>query len=73
MEKHKEGLKPTCREVHRLVSEGMDRDLSFIERTRMRLHFLVCAVCPRFMAQMELLRRAMRKMGPLDDPLDPRP
>jgi hypothetical protein len=72
MDKDKVRLKPTCREIHRLVSEGMDRDLSLVERTRMRLHLLVCAVCPRFIAQMDLLRRAMRRMPP-DEPLDRTP
>lgn len=61
-----DGIKPTCREVHRLVSEGMDRDLSMVERTRMRLHLMVCVACTRFDAQMGLLRRAMRGMPPLD-------
>jgi hypothetical protein len=62
------GLKPTCREVHRLVSEGMDRDLSLVERTRMRVHLMVCEACTRFNGQMNLLRMAMRK-GPPEDPL----
>lgn len=61
------GLKPTCKEVHRLVSEGMDRELSLVERTRMRLHLLVCAACTRFNGQMDLLRRAMRSLPPDDD------
>ncbi|SFU45367.1 zf-HC2 domain-containing protein [Pseudoduganella namucuonensis] len=56
----KDGLKPTCREVHRLVSEGMDRDLTMVERTRMRLHLMVCAACTRFDNQMDTLRKAMR-------------
>ncbi len=60
------GLKPTCKEVHRLVSEGMDRQLSLVERTRMRLHLAVCEACTRFNGQMDLLRRAMRQ-GPPDD------
>jgi hypothetical protein len=54
------GLKPTCKEVHRLVSEGMDRDLSLVERSRVRLHLMVCQACTRFNGQMDLLRRAMR-------------
>ncbi|MGO4381146.1 zf-HC2 domain-containing protein [Pseudoduganella sp. RAF53_2] len=58
------GLKPTCREVHRLVSEGMDRDLSFVERTRMRLHLMVCDACTRFNGQMDVLRKAMRGFPP---------
>jgi len=61
-----EGLKPTCREVHRLVSEGMDRNLSIVERTRVRLHLLVCVACTRFSGQMDLLRRALRGVPPGD-------
>ncbi len=53
-------LKPTCREVHQLVSERMDRALTLIERTRVRVHLMVCPACTRFDDQMRLLRRAMR-------------
>lgn len=67
MENHEDGLMPTCREVHRLVSEGMDRDLTWLERTRMRLHLLVCEACTRFNGQMALMRRAMRKLPFSDD------
>lgn len=59
-----DGIKPTCREVHRLVSEGMDRELTMVERTRMRLHLMMCKACTRFNGQMDLLRRAMRKGPP---------
>ena len=64
MESDLEGIKPTCREVHRLVSEGMDRKLTLIERARMRLHLLVCEACTRFDRQMALIRRAMQRMVP---------
>ena len=56
----KKTLKPTCREVHRLVSERMDRPLSLTERVRVGAHLLVCRACSRFEDQMQLLRRAMR-------------
>jgi hypothetical protein len=62
------GFKPTCREVHRLASEGLDRDLTLVERTRMRLHLLVCHACTNFNAQISLIRRAMRTLGTDDDP-----
>jgi hypothetical protein len=58
--------KPTCREVHRLTSEALDRKLTLVERTRVRLHLLVCEACTRFTGQMDLLRRAMRGFGPDD-------
>jgi len=53
-------LKPTCREVHQLVSERMDRPLSLMERMRVGVHLIVCPACTRFDDQMRLLRRAMR-------------
>jgi predicted anti-sigma-YlaC factor YlaD len=58
-------LKPTCKEVHRLTSEGLDRELSMMERARVRLHLLVCEACRNFDSQMRILRRAMREFGPL--------
>jgi hypothetical protein len=61
-----DGIKPSCREVHRLVSEGMDRKLSLVERTRMKLHLMMCQACTRFSGQMDLLRRAMRQGPPQD-------
>ncbi|MES3020859.1 MAG: zf-HC2 domain-containing protein [Pseudomonadota bacterium] len=51
---------PTCREVHQLVSERMDRALTIIERGRVGAHLAVCPGCARFDDQMRLLRRAMR-------------
>ncbi|MEC5215169.1 putative anti-sigma-YlaC factor YlaD [Actimicrobium sp. GrIS 1.19] len=63
------GLKPTCKEVHRLTSEGLDRHLSVIEQLRVRIHLIVCESCTNFTAQMQLLRRAIRKFEiPADPP-----
>jgi hypothetical protein len=60
-------IMPSCREVHRLVSESMDRELSLVERSRMRVHLVMCKACTRFNGQMDLLRRAMRSPPPGDD------
>lgn len=57
------GMMPTCKEVHRLTSEGLDRPLSTAERARLRLHLLVCDACRNFTEQMRLIRRAMRRLG----------
>lgn len=66
------GLKPTCKEVHRLTSEGLDRDLTLVERLRVRLHLLVCDACTNFTGQMLLIRRAMQRLRgsgpPFEDP-----
>lgn len=57
-------LKPTCKEIHKLSSEGMDRELSVLERARMQMHLLVCSACRNFDDQMQLIRRAMRELSP---------
>lgn len=56
------GLKATCKEVHRLVSEELDRDLPLMDRLRVYLHLRICDACKNFEGQMRLLRRAMRRM-----------
>jgi predicted anti-sigma-YlaC factor YlaD len=60
-------LKPTCKEVHRLTSEGMDRDLSMVERARVQMHLLVCNACRTFTDQMQLIQHAMRKLAPSEE------
>ncbi|HEY8607050.1 MAG TPA: zf-HC2 domain-containing protein [Noviherbaspirillum sp.] len=60
-------LGTTCKETHRLASEGMDRSLTFGERARMRVHLLGCEACRNFEGQLRLLREAMRRMTPGDD------
>jgi predicted anti-sigma-YlaC factor YlaD len=60
-------LKPTCKEVHQLTSESMDRELTLVERTRVRMHLLVCHACQNFTEQMNLIRKAMQRMVPDKD------
>lgn len=60
-------LMPSCKEAHRLVSEQMDRKLSMVERSGLRVHLAVCEACTRFSGQMDLLRRAMRTPPPGGD------
>lgn len=55
-------MKATCKEVHQLVSEELDRPLSLMERVRVHLHLMVCDACTNFEGQMRLLRKAMRKL-----------
>lgn len=57
-------LKPTCREVHRLTSESLDRELTMVERARVGMHLVVCNACRNFTEQMSLLRAAMQRMVP---------
>jgi len=53
-----------CKEVSRMISEGLDRTLSPQERERLQWHFVICETCRHVDLQMEFLRRAMQRLGP---------
>jgi hypothetical protein len=53
----------SCKEVSRMVSQGLDRRLSLFERLRLRLHLALCDGCTNFKKQMDFLRRALRELG----------
>ena len=53
----------SCKEVTRLVSQGLDRDLGFAERVRLRVHFAICDGCTNFNQQMAFLREAMSRLA----------
>lgn len=62
-------LKPTCREVHQLTSEALDRRLTLRERVRVRVHLMLCAACTAFGQQIQLLRSSMRHFEiPVESP-----
>ncbi len=52
-----------CREVSRLISDGLDEQLPPADRARMRLHFVMCQNCRNADEQMRFLRRAMQQLG----------
>jgi len=60
-------LMASCREVTRLVSEGLDRDLAFGERVALRVHFMMCKGCRNFEDQMERLRAAVQALSRGED------
>jgi len=51
-----------CKEVSRLISEGLDRDMPAPERARLRYHFVICQTCRTVDEQMRFLRRAVKAM-----------
>jgi len=54
-----EMFRRTCREVTRLVLEGEDRRLGWVDRAAIRLHLMICDACPRFAKQVKLMRQAI--------------
>ncbi len=49
----------SCKEVSQLVSESLDRKLSWQQRLAVRVHLLMCRFCSRFRRQMLFLREAV--------------
>ena len=58
---------PSCRDMSRLVSESMERKLSFRQRVGVRIHLLMCSLCSRFRRQLLFLREIAQQ---LDDQTD---
>jgi hypothetical protein len=48
----------TCEEATRLMSESLDRKLPIGKRIGLRMHLLMCRLCPRFWRQLLLLKNA---------------
>ncbi len=49
-----------CKEVTRMVSESLDRELPFYQRIGIRMHLLMCKLCSRYRRQLLLLRETIR-------------
>ena len=53
----------SCKQVTRLVSQGLEREMGFTERVRLRVHLTICDGCTNFRNQMAFLREAMAKLA----------
>jgi hypothetical protein len=62
---------PTCPEVIRILSLSMDKQLSLTMRIKLRIHFLMCSFCERYMKQLKYMRQVARefpeKIGEVSD------
>ncbi|HEV3410140.1 MAG TPA: hypothetical protein VG095_07590 [Chthoniobacterales bacterium] len=52
---------PTCPEVVRILSLGMDKELPLTTRIKLRIHFLMCSFCERYKKQLEYIRTVSRE------------
>jgi predicted anti-sigma-YlaC factor YlaD len=59
--------KLTCKDVARILSDGLDEEMTAGERARLRVHMVICEACRNVEQQFDLLRRLVRKSGPSDD------
>jgi hypothetical protein len=52
---------PTCPEVIRILSSGMEKELPLLTRAKLRVHFLMCSFCQRYMEQLKYMRHVARE------------
>ncbi|NQT41673.1 MAG: zf-HC2 domain-containing protein [Planctomycetes bacterium] len=50
-----------CRDISKLVSESMERQLPLGQRLQVRMHLMLCRLCAGFARQTRLLRRAAKQ------------
>ena len=55
-------LMMTCKQASKLVSQSLDRPLSWSERAQLKFHLFICAACHRFNNQLRLLSHALKSM-----------
>lgn len=46
----------SCRAASELVSNSLDRKLTWGERITLQLHLMICSLCTRFQKQLRILR-----------------
>jgi hypothetical protein len=49
---------PRCPEIVRIISQGMDRPLSWRTRAMLQIHYLICGWCRRYEKQVRFIREA---------------
>jgi len=63
----------SCREVTRLVSESLDRELPLRQRMSMKMHLMMCKLCSRYSKQLAGLREAVRLHSVREEDIDSYP
>jgi len=52
----------TCKQASKLISQSLDRPLSWSELMQLKLHLMICGACNRFKKQLNLLRVALQSI-----------
>ena len=56
-----------CKDYAKLISQGMDRRLSFWDRVSLKIHQMLCPPCNQVTQQFKAIRDACR-FKPFDEP-----
>lgn len=52
----------TCKQASKLISQSLDRPLTWSEKVQLRLHLFICDPCMHFKQQLNMLRTALLKV-----------
>ena len=53
----------SCKEITQLISDSLERKLTWSEATELRLHKWVCVYCRRFQRNILALQRHLQALG----------
>lgn len=59
-----------CKEVSRLLSDGLDATLPDETRERLRVHLALCRGCRALEQQLAMMQKALQALGSRDAPAD---
>jgi predicted anti-sigma-YlaC factor YlaD len=60
----------TCKDISKLVSESVDRELSLRERMGMRMHWVMCSLCRAYQRQVLQLRAILKGAAQPNAPVE---
>jgi predicted anti-sigma-YlaC factor YlaD len=60
----------TCKEISKLVSESLDRELPLRDRMAMRMHLMMCSLCRTYSHQMRQLRSVLTTVSDVETPTE---
>ena len=52
----------SCKQASKLLSQSLDRPLTWSEKIQLRLHLFMCNPCTQFKRQLNMLRTAMQRI-----------
>lgn len=56
-----------CKDISKLVSESLEKDLPFRTRMAVNMHLMMCSMCRSYKKQTLVLREAVRGYGALHE------
>ena len=58
----------TCKDVAYLASKALDAPITWRQRWGIRLHLLFCRLCRRYVQNLDVLNRALRRASDRNQP-----